>query len=306
MYSTHVPSDRHVEYLKSVEPVDQVVVVDSDESALREATDSEIIIGHRYLRQSLPGCEKLKWVQSTAGGVDRLPLSELKDLNVCLTNMSFPSRGIARHAHTMAWAITRKIPESFQQQKHGLWDNQFQWLPEPRDAVVFGVGGIGSEIAKLLKRDGIRVRGVRRSHSKSKVPEFDQIYSVSDRTEAITGANWVFLALPHSEDTRELIDSQLMELMADKGVLINVGRGETLVTKDLVHLLNSGKLGGAGLDVIYPKPESEDDEIWRTPGLLITPHVASHSYERHDLIERFVEDQLDRYLMGEPLLNVIF
>jgi phosphoglycerate dehydrogenase-like enzyme len=84
-----------------------------------------------------------------------------------------------------------------------------------------------------------------------------------------------------------------------------VSRGKTLVTKDLVKVLNQGHLGGAGLDVIDPQPLPEGDPIWHTPRLLITPYVASRYLERWQKVESFIEQQLIRFMENQPLLNLV-
>ena len=102
-----------------------------------------------------------------------------------------------------------------------------------------------------------------------------------------------------------MFDETAMRALPGHAVLVNVGRGETLVTQDLSRVLSDGHLGGAALDVVHPEPSGPEDPIWRAARLIITPHVAAHHRERGTAIERFCEEQLLRFATSQPLLDVV-
>ena len=118
-------------------------------------------------------------------------------------------------------------------------------------------------------------------------------------------ADWCFLALPYTAETQNLFTADILRQLPAHAVLVNVGRGETLVTADLCQVLREGHLGGAALDVISPKPQDPGDDLWQTPRLLITPYVASHCQERSTAIEQFCEQQCQRFMAGEPLQDAV-
>jgi len=305
MYSTHRPSDQHVARLCASGPETRVTVARDEAHAIESAADAEVILGHRYLRQVLPHAPALRWVQSTAGGVDRLPLRALADRGVTLSRCSTSSPAIARHALALAWALQRCLPQATQRQRDGVWDNTFEWPAAPRRAIVFGTGSIGRALARRLEREGLEVVGVRQRDGQTP-PGFTEVLTTRERWEPRLGAfDWCFLALPHTPQTGGLFDAEVLSRLRSDAVLVNVGRGETLVTADLVRLLREGHLAGAGLDVIWPKPTAQDDPVWRTPRLLITPHIAAHDAERPAQIEAFVERQFDAFLRGRPLEDIV-
>jgi phosphoglycerate dehydrogenase-like enzyme len=93
--------------------------------------------------------------------------------------------------------------------------------------------------------------------------------------------------------------------MKPKALFINVGRGSTVVTAELVRALSDKRLGGAGLDVTDPEPLPADSPLWKMSNVIITPHVSTDSdfgSERHWLIAR---ENLRRYVAGEPMLSVV-
>jgi phosphoglycerate dehydrogenase-like enzyme len=305
MYSNHNPSAEHLKNLSSIAPHIKIVVAQDEDNAITEVKNSEVIFGHRYLKQCLPHAEKLQWVQSSSSGIDHLPSEELAQKNILLTRVMVSGEAIARHGVTLAWAITRCLPMAYERQKAKMWDISFPWLPFPRKAIVFGTGNIGSALGKMLKNEGIEVTGVKRHLTQESLPEFDHLCDHNSWREKLPQMDWCFLALPYTKETHHFFDETALLALPSHGVLINVSRGKTLVTKDLVKVLNQGHLGGAGLDVIDPQPLPEGDPIWHTPRLLITPYVASRYLERWQKVESFIEQQLIRFMENQPLLNLV-
>ncbi|MFO8099843.1 MAG: D-2-hydroxyacid dehydrogenase [Salinibacter sp.] len=305
MYSTHAPSAEHITRLESRHGGVRVSVADSEADARAQAQTADVIFGHRYLRQCLPQARRLRWVQSTAGGVDRLPLDALAKQGVMLTRMTVSAPVIARHAVTLAWAVTRRLPEAVARQREGQWDASFDWPPQPQRAAVFGMGAVGKAVAQCLHADGITVYGVRRRSQETMPAPFARVYDRTSWRDVLPHVDWCILALPHTAGTRGQFDREALSRLPAHAVLVNVGRGETVITSDLVQVLEQGHLSGAALDVISPSPTGPDDPVWHTPRLLLTPYVAAHSRERPAALERFCEAQLARYRAGTPLQNQV-
>lgn len=305
MYSAHEPSAGHLVRLEAIAGSADVVVARTEEEATRLAASADVILGHRYLRQCIDGAGRLKWVQSTAGGVDRLPLEAIRKRAIMLTRCPVMSGVIARHAWAMAWAIARRIPEMVQRHSERDWGSGTSWPPLPQRAVVFGTGAIGNEIARLLQLDSIDVTGVNRSgHPPEGVNFFDRVIDVEASAAKLGSVEWCFLALPLTEATKEFFDREKMSALPAEAVLVNVGRGETLVTDDLVSVLEGGHLAGAALDVIETGV-STVHPIWKAPRVIMSPHVAAHARERADLTEQYVERQVMRFVSDQPLLDVV-
>ncbi|MCS3754386.1 phosphoglycerate dehydrogenase-like enzyme [Salinibacter ruber] len=220
--------------------------------------------------------------------------------------MTIAAGDIARHALALAWAVTRRLPEAIRRQVAGAWDKDFDWLPLPRTSIVFGTGTIGTSIARALKADGQNVYGVKRTRKDTQGTPFDRFLTEREGwMQMLTEVDWCFLALPHTEETEGLFDEAAIDALGDQAVVVNVGRGETLSMSALRHALENGQLGGAALDVIVPEPEGEDDPVWDTPRLLLTPYVAAHTATRAGKIERFCEAQVQRFLNDEPLQDQV-
>jgi D-3-phosphoglycerate dehydrogenase len=115
----------------------------------------------------------------------------------------------------------------------------------------------------------------------------------------------VVLCVPLTEQTRGMIDAAALGRMKPGAVLINVARGPVVVEADLVDALESGHLGGAGLDVTETEPLPPSSRLWNCPGVLITPHLGAQSARRVDDTVDFFCENMRRRLDGRPLLNLV-
>jgi phosphoglycerate dehydrogenase-like enzyme len=307
MYSNGHPSQAHLERLKRLREDISVVVADSEQIAIEHAADTDIILGHRYLRQTLPHVQRLKWVQSTAAGPHHLLSSELRRVNPILTRCTAFSDIVAWHAFTLAMAIVRRIPEAVKAQQQGIWAySSLNMLPLPKTAMVFGVGCIGRELATILRRNGLSVLGVTVNHSPEAEAACDELlFADINWREHLHRADLCFITLPLTKYTNHLFDESIFRALPQHAVLINVGRGGVVDTDALVRVLQDGHLGGAALDVVDPAPPTKSDAIWIAPRLLITPKAAVFHPGYQKKLEAFIESQVTRYLNGKTLLDLI-
>jgi len=305
MYSTHTPSAPHISKLKSIGASFEIEIANSEADAIRVAKNSEIVFGHRYLRQILPFASSLKWVQTTAGGIDRLPLEQLKGLDVLLTRTTVCAKIVARHAYTLAWALIRGLPQCFYLKKQERQKADITLLPMPTTALVLGFGHIGRELAKLLRRDGIRVWGSKREIDKNSKRICDELLDSSSWREVLPQMDLCFLCLPSNKSTKNIFDKNALCALPKHAVVVNVGRSNTLDVKALFGLLREGKLGGAGLDVADVRQLTHQDLFSVSARLIITPYIAAHYPRRSQHIEKYFESQLMRYLSNNYLKNIV-
>ena len=111
--------------------------------------------------------------------------------------------------------------------------------------------------------------------------------------------------LPLTPDTKHIFDREVFRTMPSTAFFVNVGRGGTVDTEALIEALEAGEIAGAGLDVTDPEPLPPDHPLWKTRGVIITPHYAGQSdvgSERRWLLFR---ENLRRFVAGEPLLSVV-
>jgi phosphoglycerate dehydrogenase-like enzyme len=194
-------------------------------------------------------------------------------------------RGLGRYARAMSWTGQRG---------HNLLGAR---------VTIVGGGGIAESLLRLLVPFGCDVTVVRRNPramaGATRVLGDDQL------DDALTGAELVVLALPLMPGTVGLIDRRRLELLAPDACLVNIARGQHVVTPDLVEALGDGTLGSAGLDVTDPEPLPDGHPLWTEPRALITPHVANPDVTLMQDLARLAGDQVRRLVAGEPLLSPV-
>jgi phosphoglycerate dehydrogenase-like enzyme len=213
-------------------------------------------------------------------------------------------------AHIMAFVL------AFARGLHYYLPRQLrrEWKPEPPDtgvihlpettALIVGVGGIGSEAARLCEAFGMRVIGIdaRRREAPPGVSKLDGPEALDT---LLPEADFVILTVPHTPETQALMHRARFQRMKQSAYFINIGRGMTTRLDDLVAALRAGELAGAALDVFEQEPLPADHPLWTTPNVLITPHTAGYGPYLDDRRGGILLDNCRRFLAGQPLRNVV-
>lgn len=182
------------------------------------------------------------------------------------------------------------------------------WLgPEGRNlrgaaVTILGGGGITEELLKLLEPFDCDVTVLRRHPAP--LPGA-RVVGPESLTGALAGADAVVVALALTAETRGIIDAAALDLMPEHCWVVNVARGEHVVTGDLVAALRAGTIAGAGLDVTDPEPLPDGHPLWDLPNCIITPHVGNTPEMGLALLDRRVTENVRRYAAGEPLLGPV-
>ena len=120
-------------------------------------------------------------------------------------------------------------------------------------------------------------------------------------------ADLLVMSLPDTSETRDILNRERIGLLPAGAYVVNVGRGSAIDEDALYESLVSGKLGGAALDVFKNEPLPSDSRFWKTPNLIITPHVAGNLTLEHTLnvnVDMFCKNLIN-YSKGLPLNNLI-
>lgn len=249
--------------------------------------------------------DRLRWVHIAAAGVDPVLFPELRESEVELTN----SRGvfdgaIAEYVLGVVLAFAKDFARSLELQREGRWLHRESERVTGKNALVVGTGQIGRSIARLLSAAGLRVAGVGR-RPRDGDPDFGTVHSADRLVEQVCWADYVIAVAPLTAQTKGMFDREVFAAMHPGARFINVGRGELVVTEDLVHALRDGAPAGAALDVFETEPLPADSPLWTMSNVVISPHMSGDFIGwRGALVEVFV-DNFQRWLAGEPLRNVV-
>ncbi|CAB4575537.1 unannotated protein [freshwater metagenome] len=308
MYSNGSPSTRHIANLRTLAPDLEPSVAKSEIEALQFAPEAKAIIGQRFLAQVVPIARTLEWVQSSGGGYDHIPFQRLADQGVRLCRFTGPSQVVAQHAVALFLALARGIPGIVAAQGEKKWARDGLWavLSAPRRALVLGNGSIGARVVTALAALGLEVDVLHGGSNPPEASEANRVHVGNSWMEDLDQIDVVVNCLPLNEGTRGIVSSEVISLLRPGAFFVNVGRFETVDVESLVGALKSGGIAGAALDVFPGRDAlSSESSLWNTPNLIISPYVASLYCSRGEDFERFVESQVERWVRGEPLLDLI-
>jgi phosphoglycerate dehydrogenase-like enzyme len=297
--------------LALVAPGVEIVPFTTNDQAVTQVEDADAIIGTATQALLAAGSE-LRWVQVGSAGVERyLAIPELGSGQVLLTNgQKLASPEIAEHVMALTRALARGLGFAITAQNRMAWIRSEIGDIAPlvrlrnKTMLVVGLGGIGTEVARLASAAEMRVTGIRSSR-RSGPPFVDRVGLTQDLATFAAEADVVVNCLPMTPDTADIFDEALFQVMKPTAFFINVGRGGTVDTDALIAALTNGEIAGAGLDVTDPEPLPTGHPLWKAPNLIITPHYAAWSdidRERRWLLYR---ENLRRFAAGEPLLSVV-
>jgi phosphoglycerate dehydrogenase-like enzyme len=169
---------------------------------------------------------------------------------------------------------------------------------------LLGFGEIGRAVAARAAALGVRCLALRRRPGGGGAG-VERVYGPEGLPEFLGACDFVVNSLPLTAETRGLLDARALRAMRPDGVLINLGRGPTVVEADLLEALRAGRIGGAVLDVFDAEPLPPDSPFWALDNVLVTAHTAGNS---EHYLERAVDifcQNLRRFRAGEPLRNVV-
>src|SRR5438034_3003827 len=230
----------------------------------------------------LARADRLRWLQAPqAAPPAGFYYKELIEHPVVITNM----RGIYNDhigAHVMAFvlAFARGLQVYLPQQMRREWrpagreSGDVVHLPEAT-ALVVGVGGIGSEVARLASAFGMTVIGVDERRT-APPPGVTELHRAAALDTLLPRAGFVILTVPHTPETEGFMNRARFQRMKPTAFFINIGRGMTTRLEDLVAALEAGETAGAALDVYEKEPLPAVHKLWTMPGVLLTPHTAGH------------------------------
>lgn len=238
----------------------------------------------------------LRVVQTLTAGVEALRPYVPDGVALC------NARG-AHDASTAEWVVgaivaaLHDFPRFALAQRDGTWAYQRTDSLAEKTVLIVGYGSIGAAVERRLAGFEVDVWRVARAPREGVAP-------VGELPRMLPGADVVVLLVPVTADTRGFVDADFLARMKDGALLVNAARGAVVDTDALAVETGSGRLRAA-LDVTEPEPLPPDHPLWRAPGVFITPHVAGSTPISARRTRLLVRDQVQRYVAGEPLTNVV-
>lgn len=265
-------TDQQIEYLKSLEN-DIVYVQDERKKIDFDVSDIEgVVCNGLFLYNDIRHFKKLKYIQLTSAGFDRVPIDYINEHEIKIYN----ARGVYSipMAEFALCGVLQLIKQSrlfYKNQNNHIWEKS-RTLGElsGKTVLIVGAGNIGSEVAKRFSAFDASVIGVDITDDDRKY--FDKVELLDNLDEQLKIADIVILTLPLTDSTRGMFDKSKFDLMKKSSIFVNIARGPLVVESDLINSLKSGDISGAVLDVFGEEPLNENSPLWDMDNVILTPH----------------------------------
>ncbi len=298
---------RHYDQICAAAPGHEVVDAGQERIAA-ELLAADIFCGHAKV--PVPWGEvvrkgRLKWIQSSAAGLDHCLTPETIASEIVVTSASglFADQ-VAEQTLALLLGLLRGLPTFFRaQQKREFIRRPTLDLHHATVGIV-GLGGNGTRIAEVLRPFKTRILATD-MFPVEQPPCVDALWPADQVDRLLAESDVIILCVPLNEQTQGLIAAPQLARMRRGAILINLARGPVVVEQDLVAALQSGQLAGAGLDVTEVEPLPVDSPLWDMQNVIITPHVGAQSLRRADDTTNLVCENLRRYFSGRRLVNLV-
>lgn len=290
-------------------PVDVVTVPDppAPDAVLRECSAADLVIAdkrhkHRLSREVLERMTRCLLIQMPAVGYDVIDHRAAAEFGVAVANAAGYNRDAV--ADWTIMAILNLV-------RRGAWgDRQMRQAGWPKSEMmghelgaltvgIVGLGNVGSALATRLLAFGARVLYtdmVEKGFAGAERVPFEELLALADV---------VSIHVPLNQETHQMIDAAALKRMRTGALLLNASRGPVVDEPALIAALESGHLGGAGLDVFEEEPTPADNPLLRMENVFFSPHVGGATFEAEARVLDVVRDNLIRVLNGQEPSNVV-
>ncbi len=234
------------------------------------------VISSAVIEKALP---RLKIIAKYGIGVDKIDVADAtaRGIPVAFTP-GVNHTTVAEHVFMLMLALSKNLIEHVEWTRQGLWKRQTGHEIAGKTVGIVGLGRIGREVAIRAKAFGMDAIG----YDLYWPDEFAREHGIKRQdglTQLLKSSDVVSLHTNLTPETDGMICTASIANMKDGAILINCGRGELVVTPDIVKALHAGKLAGYGADVLDVEPAAADHPLLSAPNCIITPHIGSRTHE---------------------------
>lgn len=301
---TGTHSEEAIQRFLSLRDAQVVFAEKAGDISVEDLADAEILVG-RVKPEMLSKMPKLRFVQLFSAGASNY--SWLPERIMLANAYGAYGDSIAEHMLCTTLMAMKRMPEYLDMQKEQGWEllNDIVRFEGSRILSV-GMGAIGTSYLRKAAALGAVCTGVRRTiHDK---PDFvDRLVTVDEMDELLPLMDVVALSLPGTDAVKGMFDERRLRLMKKNAILLNVGRGNSVVTDDLIRVMNDGHLKAACLDVMDSEPLPKDHPLWTVPRVYITPHISGgfRAGVNYDRVIDTAVNNLSLVLQGRDPVHIV-
>ena len=277
-----------------------------EQDRIRLAEGAEILVagGARLSREFFTALPHLLGVVRLGIGVDGVDLDAATELGIVVANVpDFCSDEVAEHALGLILAVTRKLVQADRQARRGEWVPGMDAFLRPMRRLsgqtlgLIGLGKIGRSLARKAQGLGLTVIAYD-PHVSASVAQAAGVPLMS-LEGLLPQADILSLHVPVTAETKGIINARTLALLKPGAILINTARGQVVDEAALSAALASGRLAGAGLDVLQQEPLRLPHPLTEFENVVFTFHYASLSEESYASMRKQVSEQAVQILRGE-------
>lgn len=278
---------------------------------IERAKDCEIILTNKTVLsgETIRALPKLKYIGVLATGFNVVDIQAARERGITVTNVpGYSTPSVAQTVFALLLELTHRVGHHARTVREGrwsrcadfcYWDGALVEL-EGLTMGIFGYGAIGGAVARIALAMGMKVAAYRRNWPEEPLPGVGKVR----REDLFSRSDVLTLHCPLTEDTRELIDAASLQEMKREAFLINTARGPLVNEAELAGALNSGRIAGAGLDVLSSEPPKPDNPLLSAKNCVITPHIAWASRAARGRLIDTATGNVVAFLDGRPV-NVV-
>ncbi len=277
---------------------------DAGETARRIGEADVLVVSGLWQNELLARAERLRFIQVCAAGYDQFDLAALRSRGIRLASGSGVNRNaVADHAMALLLALTRQLNTARDRQRRRQWRGMISELERREDElagktmVVYGLGGIGSRLARIARAFEMRVIGIKRDPARHD-GSAHTVVGAERFLEVLPEADVLTLTCPLTPETEHLVNEQTLGAMKPRAWLVNVARGRCVDEEALVIALREERIAGAGLDTFAEEPLPPDSPLWDFDNVLVTPHTAGETRRYEDNVIDILLENLSRLESG--------
>ena len=270
--------------------------------------DAVVVNKARITAEIMDACPNLKFVGLFATGYNNIDTVAAAERGIVVCNVpGYSTQSVAQHTFALMLHFASRVDEYAASVARGDWANAktFSYLSFPshelcgRTLAIYGYGNIGREVAAIGRAFGMKILAT--PHSPRPAEEGVEFV---DANELFARADYLSLHCPLTDETRHLVNAQTLALMKPTAYIINTARGGVIEEDALCDALNSGRLAGAGIDVLDIEPMRPGHPYLTTKNCYITPHVAWGTLDARSRLITMVAENLKAFENGQPINKV--
>lgn len=282
------------------------------EETVERMQGAEVVITNKTVitKSHMEACSKLRYLGVLATGYNVIDIEAAKEKGIPVCNVpGYSTDAVAQMTFSLLLELTTKTALHSASVHDGEWcrSRDFCYWKAPivdlagKTLGLIGFGSIGQKVAQIACAFGMKVL----VYSRTRKPwlETEQIH-FTELEQLLASSDVVSLHCPLFPETTELINKKTIALMKDGAYLLNTARGGCINEADVAQALKSGKLAGAGADVVSTEPMRTDNPLLTAPNMVITPHISWASTDSRKRLLKIAADNIEAYQKGCPVNNV--